>query len=195
MRGLWSLLLVLAAVAAAASAAAAPSSDALIRPGKSIGKARLGMTEAQVRRALGRPLAAVRRNAGFRGVRVEFQYADYELFVQLRGRPNALRVVRVATFQRSERTRERVGVGVLRRTLLARYRGRLRCSIPESATYTSRGTTYVLAEQCALRGPRGRTVFVIALDVDPGRYLGKRNPTLAEWVRSARIEQVAVEAA
>jgi hypothetical protein len=84
-------------------------------------------------------------------------------------------------------------VGVLRRTLLARYRGRLRCRIPETATYQRRGTTYVLAERCALPGRGARTVFMLDLDVDPGRYFGKRQPSLAEWVRLARIEQIVVE--
>ena len=183
----------LAGLAVAGSSAAAPSADTLIRPGKAVGKAQLGMTEAQLRRALGRPLAIVRRNAGFGRATAELQYADFELFVHLRGRRNALKVVRVVTYQRSERTPERVGVGVLRRTLLARYRGRLRCVIPQTATYQRRGETYVLAERCTLPGRGARTVFVLDLDVDPGTYFGKRQPTLEQWMRLARIEQISVE--
>lgn len=184
---------VLGALAFAGSGAAAPSSDTLIRPGQAIGKARLGMTEAQLRRALGRPLAVVRRNTGFGRASAEYQYADFELFVHLRGRRGALRVVRLVTYQRSERTRERVGVGVLRRTLLARYRGRLRCVIPETATYRRHGRTYVLTERCTLPARGARTIFHLELDVDPGTYFGKRQPTLAEWVRLARIEQIVIE--
>lgn len=188
------VVLCVLGLALASSGVAAPSADTLIRPGHSIGKAQLGMTEAQLRRSAGRPLAVVRRNTGFGRATAEYQYADFELFVQLRGRRGALRVVRLSTFQRSERTRERVGVGVLRRTLLARYRGRLRCSIPESATYQRRGTTYVLSERCVLAARGARTVFLLDLDVDPGTYLGKRHPTLAQWVRRARIEQIVIEA-
>jgi hypothetical protein len=180
-------------LALAGSGYAAPSADTLIRPGRSIGMAQLGMTEAELRREAGRPLAVVRRNTGFGRATAEYQYADFELFVQLRGRRGALRVVRLSTFQRSERTRERVGVGVLRRTLLARYRGRLRCVIPETATYRRHGRTYVLDERCVLPAPRARTTFFLELDVDPGRYFGKRQPTLEEWVRLARIEQITIE--
>jgi len=50
-----------AAAVAAAAAATAPSVTQLIRPGVAIGKVRLGMSFAQVRRALGRPQLVNRR--------------------------------------------------------------------------------------------------------------------------------------
>jgi hypothetical protein len=191
MRGL-SLLLTLAAVVAAASATAAPSSDALIRPGKSIGKAQLGMTEAQVRRALGPPLAVVRKRAGFGRSTVELQYADFSLFVELRTRRRALRVVRVLTLQRSERTPEGIGIGSRRTALLARYRRRVVCAKPRTSE-PFRGRVFVIDQTCTLAGGGARTVFRLEGEVDVSGYWGSRQPFLSEWPRYARVEEISVE--
>lgn len=191
MRGLWTLLLVLAAAVAAASAAAAPASDALIRPGKSIGKARLGMAEADVRRALGRPLAVVRKQPGFGRQEVEYQYADGYLFVHLRGPRGALRVVRVVTFQRSERTTTGVGVGSRERALLRAYRGKLRCSKLETARRG--GVVFVVGDRtCTLSTGAARTVFRIDGRVE-STWDTTRWSRLEEWPRNARIVEVTVE--
>jgi hypothetical protein len=191
MRGLWTLLLTLAAVAAAASAAAAPTSDALIRPGKSIGKARLGMAEADVRRALGRPLAVVRKQLGFGRQEVEYQFADGHLFVHLRGPRSALRVVRVATLQRSERTAAGIGVGSRERALLRAYRGKLRCSKLETARHG--GVLFVVADRtCALAAGAARTVFRIDGRVE-STWDTRRWSRLEEWPQNARIVEVTVE--
>jgi hypothetical protein len=187
----WAAAAVLGALALAGSGAAAPNADTLIRPGRSIGKAQLGMTEAQLRRAAGRPLAVVRRNTGFGRATAEYQYADFELFVQLRGRRGALRVVRVLTFQTSERTAEGVGVGSPRSRLLARYRGRLRCPAPR--TYRNRGRVYVTGQTCALPAGGARTVFQLDAEVEDDSYWGERNATLAEWPRLARVAEVTIE--
>jgi hypothetical protein len=191
MRGLWTLLLTLAAAVAAASAAAAPASDLLIRPGKSIGKAQLGMTDAQVRRALGPPLAVVRKRVGFGREEVELQYADGYLFVHLRGPRTALRVVRVATFQRSERTPAGVGVGSREGALLRAYRGRLRCSKLETARHG--GVLFVVADRtCTLVTGAARTVFRIDGRVE-STWDTTRWSRLEEWPRNARIAEVTVE--
>ena len=191
MRGLSSLLLTLAAVVAAASSAAAPTSDTLIRPGKSIGKARLGMTEAAVRQALGRPHAVVRKQVGFGRQEAEYQYADGYLFVYLRGPRSAPRVVRVVTFQRSERTASGVGVGSRERALLRAYRGNLRCSKLE--TERSAGTVYVVADRtCTLAGGGARTVFRISGRVE-STWDTTRWSRLDEWAKNARIVEVGVE--
>ena len=191
MRGLWTLLLTLAAVVAAASAAAAPTSDALIRPGKAIGKARLGMSEADVRHALGRPLAVVRKRVGFGREEVELQYADGYLFVHLRGPRSALRIVRIVTFQRSERTAAGVGVGSRERALLRAYRGKLRCSKLE--TERRAGTVFVVADRtCTLAAGAARTVFRIDGRVE-STWDTTRWSRLEEWPRNARIVEVRVE--
>lgn len=191
MRGLSSLLLTLAAVVATASAAAAPTSDALIRPGKSIGKARLGMTEVALRRALGRPYAVVRKPVGFGRQEAEYQYADGYLFVYLRGPRSAPRVVRIVTFQRSERTASGVGVGSRERGLLRAYRGKVRCSKLE--TERSAGTVYVVADRtCTLAGGGARTVFRISGRVE-STWDTTRWSRLEEWAKNARIVEVGVE--
>ena len=68
---------LVAAVVAAAAAHGAPQRDALVRPGVGIGKIRLGMTPAQVFRALGRtPLVNRRIDFGFGTRYVEYGW-DY----------------------------------------------------------------------------------------------------------------------
>ena len=191
MRGFWTLLLVPAAAAAAASAAAAPSTDALIRPGKAIGKAQLGMTEAQVRRALGPPLAVVRKQLGFGRVEVEYQYAAGYLFVHLRGPRRSVRVVRVVTYQRTERTASGVGVGSRERALLRAYRGRLRCSKLETARHG--GVLFVVGERtCTLAAGAARTVFRIDGRVE-STWDTTRWSRLEEWPRNARVVEIRVE--
>jgi hypothetical protein len=186
-----SLLLALGAAAVAVPAAGAPTADTLIRPGQAIGKARLGMSEAQVRRALGRPFAVIRRRVGFGNRAAEYQYADGYLFVHLRGRAGALRVVRVVTLQRSERTREGVGVGVRERALMRAYRGRLRCSRPP--TETRRGITYVVGDRtCTLPAGGARTVFRVDGRVE-STWDTTRWSRLSEWPRNARVVDVTVE--
>jgi hypothetical protein len=192
MRGLWSLLLTPAAVVAAASAAAAPTSDALIRPGTSIGKVRLGMSEAAVRRSAGRPWAVVRKQLGFGRQEVELQYADGELFVVLRGPRSALRVVRVVTFQRSERTASGVGVGSREGALLRAYRGKLRCTKLQTARRA--GTLFVVDDRtCTLSSRGARTFFRIDGRVE-STWDTTRWSRLEEWAKNARIVEVGVEA-
>jgi hypothetical protein len=187
-----SLVVALVAVAGVAPAAAAPSADTLIRPGRAIGKARLGMSEGEVRRGLGRPFAVIRRRVGFGNRSAEYQYADGYLFVHLRGRAGALRVVRVVTLQRSERTREGIGVGVRERVLMRAYRGRLRCApLP---TETRRGITYVVGSRtCTLSAGAARTVFRVDGRVE-STWDTTRWSRVSEWPRNARIVDVTVEA-
>jgi hypothetical protein len=102
---------------AAGTAAGAPQRDTLLRPGVGIGNARLGMTVAQVRRALGRPDRIVRSTPN--GYRHYTEYVwgfDPELRVGLYGRGAQARVDALATTRR-ERTHSGVGVGSTHRTL------------------------------------------------------------------------------
>jgi hypothetical protein len=185
------LAAAVAALAIVGAGAAAPRADTLIRPGQSIGKARLGMTEAQVRRAMGKPLAVVRRRAGF-GSNVELQYADFNLFVELRTRRGTLRVTRVTTLQESERTPAGIRIGSRRTTVLARY-GRLVCAKPETRD-GGRGRIVVVGQRCTLTAGGGRTVFRFDGEVGDDPYWGPRQPYLSEWSRYARVAEIAVEA-
>lgn len=182
-----------AVLAFAGSAAGAPTSDALIRPGRSIAGAQLGMTEAQLRRVLGKPLAVVTKSAGFGRVAAELQYADYNLFVFLRGRRGDLRVVKVVTLQTSERTREGVGVGTRLRVLTSHYRGRLTCAKPLTWRHPRSGRIFVEGQRCTIPSRGARTVFRLDGEVETNDYWGDRSPYLSEWARYARVVEITVE--
>jgi hypothetical protein len=116
-------------VLAAGSASASPQRDTLVRPGVGIGKVRLGMTFAEVRRALGRPEAVLeRQRLGFGAHYAEYAWGGSEWIVAVYGRDDRPRVVSVATGVQRERTRRGVGVGsterAVRRTLGARCAGK-----------------------------------------------------------------------
>ena len=137
MRGALAAVFVLAAVAAAPSAAA-PKRELLIVPGQQIGKVRIGMSLAQVRRALGRPTGVNKRTrTAFGGTYVEYDWGYGRWTVGLSGRARSLRVSLVATTVRRERTREGVGVGSLLSRVKAVYRrAGLRCPPPRDFDFT-----------------------------------------------------------
>ena len=118
------LLLVLAGILSAASTTseAARDSSAVIRPGRSIGKFALGMTEQQLRRVAGRPTYVVQPRRGqFARRTVEWQYgAGGDYIVQLAGSPGRMRVNFVSTMLRRERTPRGVGPGTLEGVLRER---------------------------------------------------------------------------
>ena len=187
MRRIVPLAFLLAAFAAAGASAATESTQ-LIRPSQGIGKVRLGMSDADLRRVLGRPRVAIPRSAGFgrRTVDYEFGYGEYG--VRLFGTPGRLRVVRVTTTLRRERTPSGIGPGSSERALLRAYPA-LRC--PRLATLVAHGTVYVTTDEreCTLRTPSGRrTVFVSG--VGRGALLVR----LRDWDRQARVLEVAVAA-
>lgn len=112
------------------SAAANPEARAAVIPGKGIGSVGLGMSLAQVRRALGQPTLAVRRLILPSGGRyVEYSWEvdgprgidTWTVGLRSGGKGQSLRVVRVATTLRSQRTREGLGVGSRPRAIVARY--------------------------------------------------------------------------
>lgn len=140
-------------IAAAGSAAGATQRDAVVRPGVSIGKVRLGMTFAEVRRGLGRPMFVNRRERlGFGRVYVEYAWSYAEWLVGFQSERRALRVVRISTTLRNERTRDGIGVGTRVRAIVRRYPN-AQCRT-HSATI---GGTWV-----SIRHQRGRlTIFKI----------------------------------
>ena len=116
------------AALAVAPATAAPERTALIVPGEQIGKVRLGMSLAQVRRVLGRPTVVNRQlRTGF-GRYVEYDWGWGNWTVGFSGTGSTLRVSLLATGLKREMTRERIGVGVAERRVVSAYRTRgLRC--------------------------------------------------------------------
>ena len=110
------------AVLAAGSAQGAAERDALVRPGVGIGRVRLGMTKAEVVRALGRPQLVNRRlERGFSSRYVEYAWDYTRWTVGFAGRGDDLRVTKVATTLRAQRTPRRIGVGSRVREILRAY--------------------------------------------------------------------------
>ena len=185
MRVVASVAAVFAAVAAA-GASAAPDAELLIRPAIGVGKLRLGMTEREVRRAMGAPRVVLRRAAGFGRQTVEYEYGFGDYGVRLFGPPSRLRVVQVTTVLRRERTARGIGPGALERRLLRAYPG-LRCQ--RLPTIRAAGTTYVTADErsCTLFTPSGRrTTFVSGVPRNATFVLAR------DWVRQARVLEVRV---
>jgi hypothetical protein len=188
------LLLLAGAAAAFAAAGAHARTDAnvLIRPAQGIGKIRLGMTEAQVRRTMGRPRAVIRQPGGFGLGAVELEYGLAAYTVRLVGRRGQARVVRVGTTLVRERTRAGVGVGSLERRVLRAY-PRLRCE--SLRTYAISGVTYSgrSMRDCVLFAPSGRrTTFTSGVRVNS--TIGE-SLTLRDWNQRARVIEVSVSEA
>ncbi|MDQ3822687.1 MAG: hypothetical protein M3321_05545 [Actinomycetota bacterium] len=194
VRSLAALVALVAALVAAGTPAAAPQSNLVIRPGHGIGKFRLGMTQAEVRRTAGRPNYVVDRGRTFGLRRVEYQYgyaADYT--VLLVGRPGRMRVTRVSTLARRERTPKGVGPFSTEVALL-RAHPAARCT--RLRTGTIGGVPYLatLTRTCTLVTASGRqTIFRTgwaAPDPPPGRPRIK--PSVENYSRYARISEVVV---
>jgi SmpA / OmlA family len=83
-----------------------------VRPGVGIGRISIGMTQAQVERILGTPTLTNRRyRLGFGRSYVEHDWDYARWTVGYEGRPGRLKVVRVGTNQRTQRTPKSIGVG------------------------------------------------------------------------------------
>jgi len=185
------LIVLVVAASVAAPAGAARQRDALIRPGVGIGEVWVGMTAAEVRRALGRPFASRSKRDGFGRLRVELQFEDGYTFVTLAGRRGALRVVGVSTVKKAERTPQGVGVGSTERRVARAYGSRLRCERLKRQTF--RGQTYIVGPRtCSLPGPGGtRTVFVSHIRPYAG---GFTRVTAENWPDAAWVTEVGVVA-
>jgi hypothetical protein len=138
MRTLVLVLVLFVAAAIAAPAGGEPNADVLVRHGESIGKVRLGMTLAQVRRLLG-PERAVngREKRGSRGyvyLELEWDYAWWTVGF-MRPRVGRFRVVMVGKIRRSARTPEGLRV-TSTDTALSRHLPHVRCrSVSGAATH------------------------------------------------------------
>ena len=177
----------LVALALTSAAAATPGAERVIRPGVGIGKLRLGMTEAQVRRAMGRPRFVVTRRAGFGLRSLEYQYGLAEYTVRLFGPRGRLRAVRVGTTLVRERTPRRVGVGTTERAILRTYPA-VRCEPLKTELFGSIRVVRTVQRECTLLAPSGRrTIFTT--DVLERRY---EVITPRMWARRAEVIEVSV---
>ena len=189
---LLSAALLVAAAGAGIAWAAGPS----IRPGVGIAPIRLGMTEAQLRVAIGRPEASHREPSTFGRVRAVLQYDGATYTVILDGRPGALLVTAVSTTLARHRSPEGFGVGTPERTLRARFGPRVRCE-PLSTVASSEGP-FVAQNQrwrrCVVPGPRGTQVVWFT---NLPQELTKQLPfvRVSEWNRRARVVEVVVRTA
>jgi hypothetical protein len=186
------LAVLVVAVVGATVADAARESSAVIRPGRSIGKFALGMTEQQVRRVAGRPAYVIPRGRASLGQRiVEWQYgraADY--IVRLVGRPGRMRVSFVSTTIRRERTAQGIGTGSRERALRDAYPA-IRCgplNAPSPPGVPPPTNPYVdNGRDCTLFSSSGaRTIF--RTQVTDTRY----GVTAEEYLRRAVVVEVAL---
>ena len=197
MRGGALAVVIALAGAVAIPAGATVQRDSLIRPGVGIGKLRLGMTPAQVRAAMGRPLAVVPLQGSFGRAAVEWQY-DYGAYTaRLEGRRNALRVTAVATTVTRERTQDGLGVGTLESRLERAYAGRIRCErLRTGGAAGGRSDVIVVLDptrDCVVPQKDGtRTVFVTAVKVERTNTI---ITTPERWENEARVLSVEVRAA
>jgi hypothetical protein len=109
------LVAVVVLAGAASAVQAASARDALLRPGVGIGKVRLGMTVAGVRRAMGKHDVgrAQRRDFGNRELELTWWSGLADSFVvRLLGPPGHERVISIATTRKSERTVSGIGPGI-----------------------------------------------------------------------------------
>lgn len=114
---------VLYAIVPAASPATSASLP--IRHGVGIGPINLGMTGAEVRRAIGKPRAVIERRVIRGQPYVEFEYQYGAWNVGLLGRRGSRRVVLVGTGLTRHRTPEGLGVDSTGGEVSRRLRGRL----------------------------------------------------------------------
>jgi hypothetical protein len=178
----------LAAVCAGAVGVRSDAADLRIAPGRSIGKVRLGMTQPQVRATMGTPRSIVRRRGGFGRSIVEYEYGFAEYVVRFLGRPGRLRVVRVATTLRRERTREGLGVGWPERAVLHAFRT-ARCERLRTRQYGAVRIVVSGQRRCTLFDAAGRRTIFTSSPVRSG-FGGFLEPTA--WLRRARVLEVAV---
>jgi hypothetical protein len=184
--------LLVAATGAGIAGAVEPS----IKPGVGIAVVRLGITEAQLRVALGRAEASHREPSTFGRVRAVLQYDGATYTVILDGRPGAIRVTAVSTTLARHRSPEGFGVGTPERTLKARFASRIRCA-PLSTVPSSEGP-FVAADQrwrrCVVAGPRAtQVVWFTNLPQELTNQLPFVRVT--EWNRTARVVEVVVRTA
>jgi hypothetical protein len=172
-RAAWLALAAVVVLAVPGSSAAAPERDALIRMGRAIGNVELRMTLPQVRRALGGPHVSVysRFDFGARGRYLELGWErpgptswepiEWQVGFRSTSRRGPLRVVRVATTARRERTPRGIGIGSRVRDIVRAYPHATCVSRSHNIPY--RFTWIVVQERSG-----GMTAFNIDSVLEPG---------------------------
>ena len=166
------------------SASAATEQNPLVIPGRSIGNVSLGMTVAQVRKAIGRPAQVERQSLSPSRFHVRYYYEARQLgieFVGTRasfGRPaTKARVTRIETTSERARLRNGMGVGTRERQLMRVYGRRLDCppwKKSELSDGAGAGTGIIavsLLRPCYLRAS-GNAVTVFVSRIPPQGYRG-----------------------
>jgi hypothetical protein len=145
--------------ALATTAAAAPGDDKRVRHGLGIGRVKLGMTYAEVRRILGGPQTVDTRERLRDGRRyLQFSWDLGWWTVGFLGRPGKLRVALVQTLNVRERTVEGLGVG----TREGKVRSTLRVRCTEVSERPMRSGVGPFERRCTYASHRGReTAFVL----------------------------------
>ena len=188
MRRVVALVTVTAAVVAAA-ASAAPQRNELVRPGVSVGKIKLGMTDAQLRRAMGKPTYTLQHASSFGRRVIEYQFGATANYVaRLAGPRGDLRVVSTYTVLRSERLPNGFGVGTQEVKIRRTYGSKLQCDAWD--TFRQQSKTYITGNrECRLPGPRGSMTVFVSTIADNGYY------TPADIDRVARVFEIGVRKA
>ena len=188
-------LIVLGALAATMLAAAGASArDTLIRPGVAIAQARLGMTPAQLRNAMGRPQAVIVENKAFGRRHLEYQYAYGGYTVHLVGPKRRERVISVTTYLQKERTPAGAGPGISEPDLLRLQRG-VQCDPHIVVTHPANGWTYMGGGRTCTLGNRdgAHTNFTLAgpnLRIRGPEPAVTREEFLQQWQREASVKTV-----
>lgn len=191
--------------ASALSASAATEQNPLVIPGRSIGKVSLGMTVAQVRKAVGRPSQVERESLSTSRYLLTYSYEARQLSIVFygtrasSGRPaTKARVTRIETTSDGARLDNGIGVGTRERELRRAYRGRLDC--PRWETYelidqAGNGIGIMAAgsfRPCYLRAGKVVTVFVSR--IPPQGYRGFGIPKPSD-IPKARVWEIIVRLA
>jgi hypothetical protein len=173
---------LLAAAALSGSVGAAPDDGDRVRHGAGIGRLKLGMTYAEVRRILGGPQTVAKRERLRDGRRyLEFGWDNGWWTVGFMGRPGKLRVAMVQTLNMRERTAEGLGVGSRERAV--RRALRVRCA--EVTERPVRSGIWPFERRCTYASHRGReTAFVLG---EPRGYPWTQAPYLV--VIAVRVQE------
>jgi hypothetical protein len=187
------VLTVAAAAAVVPLATAGSSVELQIRPGVAIGKVALGMSPAQVRRALGRHRAVEENEllpSGRRSLVLEWGWGKWT--VAFEGLPGRLRAVRVGVFgEPRHRTPEGVGAG----TLLGAVERLLDVRCREGF---SRASGVAKTSWCVKPAASGNQTWVVVqeqcrVDLVNGNCLpGRRYSAVAEVIVAERGQQLPV---
>jgi hypothetical protein len=158
------LLAALAVLLAAPAAGGSTEASLPIRAGVGIGPVNIGMTGAQVYRALGKPRAVSERRVVNGQPYIELEYDFGAWNVGLLGRKGQRRVVLVGTGLSRHKTPEGVGVGTTERQFWRRLRGQgyrpRNCGVQMSASHwvrqrSGRETVFFPYYPCGWCGQEG----------------------------------------